>query len=277
MLLPSRCEELKLPDHVPHSSAAQDQAFDPFSHGKPPAHAPAPASRNHLLAALTPAELARLQPHLVCVRLVYGQGLHERGERIEHAYFVETGLVSTVADVDQSGDDTKAGMIETSMVGPEGFLGSAALLRHSAISYGRSFVQIAGIALRIPVPALQAAVQAIPALERRLLDALQITAAEVAQTVACNTRHAVPERLARWLLMAHDRAEGDELPLTQEVVAIMLGVRRPGVTIASAALERAGLIQQKRGRIIITDRKGLEAASCGCYARVRAFAAKVER
>ena len=266
-----------MPDHVPHSSAAQNQVSDPLPRGKIPAHAPAPASRNQLLAALTPVELAGLWPHLVRVQLVYGQVLYERGERIEHAYFVETGLISTVADIDQPGDDAKAGMIETSMVGPEGFLGSAALLRSGAIFYGRSFVQIAGTALRISAPTLQAAVQAMPALERRLLDAWQVTAAEVAQTVACNTRHALPKRLARWLLMVQDRTDEDELPLTQEVISIMLGVRRSGVTNAVTALERAGLIGHSRGRITITDRKGLEAASCGCYARVRAFAAKVER
>ena len=266
-----------MPYHVPSSSADQNHVYDPFPRGKTLAHAPAQASCNRLLVDLTPAEFAWLQPHFVRVQLVYGQVLYESGERIEHAYFIETGLVSTVADINQPGDGAEAGMIETSMVGSEGFLGSAALLHPGAISYGRSFVQVAGIALRIPVPALQAAVQAIPALNRRLLDALQVAAAEVAQTVACNTRHAMPKRLARWLLMAHDRTDGNELPLTQEVVAIMLGVRRPGVTNALTALEQAGLIRQSRGRITIVDRAGLEVASCGCHARVRAFAAEVER
>ena len=243
-----------------------------------PTRASVPEVHNQLLAALTPSEFARLRPHLTRVQLVRGQTLHESDECIEHAYFIETGLVSTAAMVDEPGEGAEARrMIEVGMVGPEGLVGLPALLHPRAISYERSFVQIEGVALRIPSPALRAAAQSMPVLERRLLDALQVAAAETAQIAACNTRHAVLGRLATRLLMAHDRADGNELPLTHEVLAVMLGVQRSGVTVAIGALEQVGLIRRSRSRIAVADRAGLEAASCGCYARVRAFAARVGR
>ena len=99
--------------------------------------------------------------------------------------------------------------------------------------------------------------------------------AMVAQTAACNSRHSVTERCSRWLLLAHDMVEGDELALTQEFLAIMLAVRRSGVTIALGSLRQAGLVRNGRGRIVVTDRPGLEAAACSCYARVQGFAASV--
>lgn len=237
----------------------------------------ASAVHNLLLAALSPSELAGLRPHLARVRLVCGQVLHESGQHIEHAYFIETGLVSMGANVDEPGNGIEPGMAEIGMVGPEGLVGLAALRHPGATSYGRSVVQIPGIALRIPMPALRVAARAVPALERVLLDVSQVVAVELAQTAACNSRHSLPKRLARWLLMAHDRAEGDELPLTQASLSIMLGVRRSGITVAANALEQSRLIQHSRGRISITDRAGLETASCACYARVRAFAAGVEQ
>ena len=241
------------------------------------ARLPSPATRNWTLAALSPTEFAWLRPHLTRVQLTGGQVLHGRGERIEHAYFVETGLVSMVADVDEFEGSAEPEMTEVGMIGPEGLVGLTALMHPGATSYVHSFVQIPGLALRISMPALRAAMHAMPALKRVLLDALQVAAAELAQTSACNSRHALPKRLARWLLMAQDRAQGDELPVTQASLSIMLGVQRPRVTVTAAALERIGLIRHSRGRISIADRAGLEAASCGCYARMRAFATRVER
>ena len=137
------------------------------------------AARNLLLAALSPSELAGLRPHLTRVRLVRGQVLHESGQPVEYAYFVETGLVSMGANVDEPGDGTELGMAEIGMVGPEGLVGLAALRHPGATSYGRSIVQIPGIALRIPMPALRAAAHAVPALERVLLDASQVAAVEL--------------------------------------------------------------------------------------------------
>lgn len=214
-----------------------------------------------------------MRPHLTRVRLVSAQILYEAGERIEHAYFVEQGVVSMVAEAD--GGDAELGMTEIGMIGRESLVGLPVLLQPDAISYGRTLVQIPGVALRIPSSTLRELAATIPALQDALYKALQILMSTMAQTAACNSRHALPERLARWLLIAHDRVEGDEMPLTQEFLSIMLGVRRSGVTVASAALEQAGLIRHNRGRITITDRNGLESASCGCYTKVQAFAKKL--
>jgi len=134
-------------------------------------------------------------------------------------------------------------------------------------------VQMPGTAYRIPVVALLASLEQTPTLQRLMLQAFEASIAQLSQTAACNSRHTVPERLARWLLMAHDRVDGDELPLTQEFLAIMLAVRRPGVTIAIGELQAAGLVRHSRGRIIICDRLGLEIATCICYDRVRKFVA----
>ena len=229
----------------------------------------ASAVHNLLLAALSPSELAGLRPHLARVRLVCGQVLHESGQHIEHAYFIETGLVSMGANVDEPGDGTELGMAEIGMVGPEGLVGLAALRHPGATSYGRSVVQIPGIALRIPMPALRVAARAVPALERVLLDASQVVAVELAQTAACNSRHSLPKRLARWLLMAHDRAEGDTFSVTHEFLAMMLGVRRAGVTVAAGALQKAGMIRYGGGRMTIADRTALEASTCECYGFAR--------
>jgi CRP-like cAMP-binding protein len=112
---------------------------------------------------------------------------------------------------------------------------------------------------------------ALPVLRRLLSNALQVLMAQVAQTAACNSQHSLVQRLARWLLMAYDRIDGDELTMTQEFLSIMLVVRRAGVTVASQALVETGAIRARRGRIIVCDRAALEAAACGCYGRVRAF------
>ena len=230
-----------------------------------------PLIRNEILKGLSREDYAPMRTHLTRVRLVQGQILHEAGERIEHAYFLEEGIVSMVAQVDDQGAPTGIGMTEIGMTGREGMVGLPVLLQADALSFSRSLVQLPGVALRIPAPALRDLVVRAPELRRRLYRALHILMSTISQTAACNSRHTLPERLARWLLIAHDRVEGDDLPLTQEFLSIMLGVRRSGVTVASAALERNGLLRHNRGRVTITDRDGLERASCNCYAQVRAF------
>ena len=232
-------------------------------------------ARNEVLRALRPGDFSLLRPHLSRVRLVQGQILHEAGERIEHAYFVEQGIVSMVSEADRAGPGATPGMTEVGMVGREGLVGLTVLLQADTIAYSRAIVQVAGTAFRIPAPILRRLAVEVPLLQQALFRALQVLMSTTAQTAACNSRHALPERLARWLLIAHDRVDGDELMLTQEFLSIMLGVRRSGVTVATAALERAGLIRHNRGRIVITDRGGLERAVCDCYARVRAFDANL--
>jgi CRP-like cAMP-binding protein len=225
---------------------------------------------NTLLSALPSAEMSRLHPMLTRVRWVNGQGLHEANERIEHVLFVEQGFASMVAQSD-GGDGVEVGLI-----GREGMVGYPVLLGEQAASYNQAVVQTPGGALRMSASALRGNLNAMPVLHRLLSEALQVYMAQVAQTAACNSQHSLSQRLARWLLLAHDRTDGDELALTQEFLGTMLAVRRAGVTTALGSLQAAGVIDQRRGRVIIRDRPGLEAAACSCYARVQAFTTMVE-
>ena len=227
-------------------------------------------SDNELLSMLPPAELTLLRPFLTSVRLVSGQTLYEAGERIEHVFFVQQGFVSMVAEADGNNPGTEVGL-----VGREGMVGLPVLLSSQAVSFNRAMVQMPGTAYRLPAQVLHDHAHALPVLRRLLSDALQVFMAQVAQTAACNSQHSLVQRLARWLLMAHDRVDGDELAITQDFLSIMLVVRRAGVTVASQALVETGAIRARRGRMIVCDRAALEAAACGCYGRVQAFAAVV--
>ncbi len=229
------------------------------------------SSGNILLYALPPAEMSRLHPMLTRVRWVNGQGLHEAGERIEHVFFVEQGFASMVAQSDDGGNGVEVGLI-----GREGMVGYPVLLGEQAASYNQAVVQTPGGALRMSASALRGNLDALPVLHRLLSEALQVYMAQVAQTAACNSQHSLSQRLARWLLLAHDRTDGDELALTQEFLGTMLAVRRAGVTTALGSLQAAGVVDQRRGRVVIRDRPGLEAAACTCYARVQAFTTMVE-
>jgi len=225
-----------------------------------------PTYANEILQALPADEVRRLRPHLTRIRLVNGATLYQAGDRIEDVFFVEQGFVSMVAAAD--GAESR---VEVGLIGREGLVGAVALISPGAVSYIQAMVQMPGAAHRVPAAALAASLEQAPTLRRLVLQAFEASMAQLAQTAACNSRHTVPQRLARWLLMAHDRMEGGELPLTQEFLAIMLAVRRPGVTIAVGELQMAGLIQHSRGRIVVCDRPGLEAAACVCYGRVRKF------
>ncbi len=229
-------------------------------------HAPA-FCKNELLSALPPVELSQLRPFLTRVPWINGQGLHEAGERIEQVFFVEQGLAAMMADT-ESGSSTEVGL-----VGREGLVGLPVLLSPAAASFHRAVVQMPGNALRMPAPALRSSLDALPVLRGLLFQALEAFMAQVAQTAACNSQHSLTQRLARWLLMAHDRSDGDNLALTQEFLSAMLAVRRSGVTVAMQALQAAGVVGQRRGHVIICDRPGLEAAACGCYGRVQGFTA----
>ena len=223
--------------------------------------------RNEILANLPHAEMSALRPHLTRVRLVNRQSLHEPGQIIEHVFFVEQGFVSMVAESGES----SGGRIEVGLTGRESMVGLTVMLEPHATSFNRMMVQLPGFAYRMPAEMLRKVAGSAPFLSQRLLRALQGALAQIAQTAACNSRHTLPERLARWLLMAHDRVDGDELVLTQEFLSIMLAVRRAGVTIAIGSLQTAGVMRHLRGRLTITDRPGLEAATCGCYSRLHAF------
>lgn len=238
--------------------------MDQFANLRPPTVADgAPRFCNRLLAALAPSGLEFLRPHLHGpVELAQGQTLHVRGHPIAEVYFPETGVASLTAG-------TLDGDVEVGLTGREGFVGAAILLDPGAVALHQAFVQIPGTAWRVPAPALCQAVEQSPVLREHLLRYVYFLMAQSGQTVACNTRHTVPQRLARWLLMVHDRVDGDLLALRQEAVSLMLGVRREGVSVAAGALQASGLIRQSRGRITVLDRRGLEEAACGCYCAVR--------
>ena len=216
--------------------------------------------RNHLLAALPPDVLARLLPGLRSVALTTPDVLYAPELPIEAAYFPETGVVSMVADLV---DGARA---EVGLVGREGMVGLPLVLSFETAS-NEAMVQCSGTALRIEADAFRQALDELPALRALLLRYSETMAVQVAQTAACNGHHDLQQRLARWLLMAHDRTIGDELPFTQEFLALMLCVHRPRVTFAARVLQTAGLIRYAAGTITVLDRPALEAA-CECYGAV---------
>ena len=228
------------------------------------------AYRNDILAALPPDEVALLRPHLIRGSLVNGQGLHEAGQRIDQVYFFEQGFASMVAVADGEGS-----AVEVGIVGRDGMLGLPVVLNPAALAFNRAMVQMPGLANRMAAARLFECLGSAPVLAALLRRSLEVHMAQVSQTAACNSRHGLSMRCARWLLIAHDRADGDELRLTQEFLSMMLAVRRSGVTVTLQSLQAAGLVRSGRGRILVCDRAGLERAACDCYGRVRTFAAAV--
>ena len=219
--------------------------------------------RNRILKQLSPAEHERLASELEHVTLNFKEPLHEQGKRVGHVYFVNSGVVSLVTQLDEGQ------AVETGTVGREGMVGLSAFLG-IPVSPARAFCQIPGDAFRLSVDALRGHVAGGASLGPILLRYTSAVMAMLAQGAACNRSHSVEERMCRWLLMTRDRVDSDEFPLTQEFLAQMLGVRRPTVSLAGTSLQRAGLIKYSRGRITILDRGGLEESSCECYAMVQA-------
>ena len=222
-----------------------------------------PGPRNHLLAALPPGDLAWLRPRLEPVEFDNRTILHAPGEPLTAVHFPETGWVSMLATL-ESGDSAEVGL-----VGREGMVGLPLLLGADTSPF-EAMVQSGEVtALRLPADAFQTALERSVALRTLLLRYALFFSVQVAQTAACNGRHQIEQRLARWMLMAHDRSDGASFPMTHEFLSMMLGVRRAGVTVAAGALQRAGLIRYERGRMTVTDRPGLEAGACECYDQVR--------
>lgn len=224
---------------------------------------PRPKSKdlNHILAALPPGEYRRVATKLEDVRFHKGQPLHEPDGPISHVYFPRTGIVSIVTRM------TEGGTIEVATIGNEGIVGLSAYLGNGRSSM-EAFVQVSGDAVRMTSGAFRHEIQTgtLGNLIRRYSQAF---VTQIGQTAACNRVHPVAERCARWLLMLADRVPGNEFSLTQEFLAEMLGVRRATVTVAAGLLRRPGLIDYRRGRIRILDRKGLERAACECYRLIR--------
>jgi CRP-like cAMP-binding protein len=220
------------------------------------------AVRNRLLAALPPGDFAALAPALRPVETDLRQVLHEPGQTIRSVLFPERGMVSHVLPL----EDGHA--VEVGLVGREGVVGLPALFGAERATT-EAMVQMAGPALSARTADLRAAFDRGAELRALLLRYTQAFHVQVAQTAACNARHTVDARLARWLLMAHDRAETDEFPMTHEFLALMLTARRPGVSVAASVLRKAGVIRYTYGHVTVLDRAGLEEASCECYGAVR--------
>ncbi|MDE2148194.1 MAG: Crp/Fnr family transcriptional regulator [Burkholderiales bacterium] len=219
-------------------------------------------SQNGLLAALPAVVLARWQPQLEAVKLALGQSLYEPGRTMSHVYFPTSAIVSLLY-VTESGASA-----EIAVVGREGLVGIALFMGGDSTP-NRADVQSAGTAWRLPAALLKAEFGSSPPLTRLLLRYTQALITQMAQTAVCNRHHTVDQQLCRWLLMSLDRLQGNELVMTHELIANMLGVRREGVTEAAFKLQRDGLIRYARGHITVLDRPRLEHRSCECYPVVR--------
>ncbi len=218
--------------------------------------------RNRLLASLPSDVLAQLLPKLSPVALAMRQTLYNPDAAIEAVYFPEAGMVSLVSNLN---DGMQA---EVGLVGRESMLGTP-LLSGVDSSFVEAMVQMPGTALRMGIAEFRQELEANAPFRVVLLRYSEALQAQIMQTAACNGRHELEQRLARWLLMAHDRADWEELPLTQEFMAMMIGVHRPSITVTAGILQRAGLIRYSGGRVTVLDRSSLEAASCECYGAVR--------
>jgi CRP-like cAMP-binding protein len=218
--------------------------------------------RNHILAALPPTDYRRVASKLEPAAFSKRQPLHERDKPISHVYFPRTGVASIVARM------SEGGTIEVATIGNEGVVGLSAYLGNGRSSM-EVFVQIPGEAVRMSSSVFRQELRTGTALRDVIRRYAQALITQIGQSAACNRAHSTVERCARWLLTTHDRVPGDEYSLTQEFLGEMLGVRRAGVTVAAGQLKRRHLIDYRRGRIRILDRKGLEKAACECYALIR--------
>jgi CRP-like cAMP-binding protein len=213
---------------------------------------------NEILLGLPPKERQMLFSKLELVRLKVDHVLHEPGDTLKSAYFCNAGLISILSVF----PDGKC--VEVGLVGKEGFVGLP-LVAGFRSSPTRAVAQIEGSAFRVDSGTLMVVLRQCPNLERQLQQVSQIMAMQVTQIAACNRHHEVDERLARWLLMSADRIGSDSVPLTQDLLAQMLGTRRSSVTVAAGILQKAGLISQTRGTVKIINRRKLEEAACECY------------
>jgi CRP-like cAMP-binding protein len=218
--------------------------------------------QNHLLAALPAATFERLRPHLKLVALPLGEALSESGVVLRHVYFPTNSIVSLLYVME---DGASA---EIAVVGNEGVIGIS-LFMGGETTPSRAVVQSAGYAYQLAGRVLKEAFSQAGAMQHVLLRYTQALLTQMAQTAVCNRHHSLDQQLCRWLLLSLDRLDSNELVMTQELIANMLGVRREGVTEAAGKLQEAGLIHYSRGRIVVIDRPGLEARTCECYAVVR--------
>ena len=218
--------------------------------------------RNQLLAALPDAEWKRWQGELELVDMPLGEALYESGVAMNHVYFPIDAIVSLLYVLEDGGS------AEIAVVGNEGVVGIAIVMGGESTT-SRAVVQSAGKGWRMRAQVIKAEFARSGPVLHLLLRYIQALITQMAQTAVCNRHHSLDQQLCRWLLLSMDRLQGDELVMTQELIANMLGVRREGVTEAALKLQRAGLIRYTRGHITVLDRKGLEQRTCECYAVVR--------
>lgn len=219
-------------------------------------------SQNHLLAALPTAEFEPLAAHLELVQLPLGEMLYEPGGQLKHAYFPTTAIVSLHYIMESGASSEFAG------VGNEGVVGIS-LFMGGDTTPSSAVVQTAGHAYRLESRKLLEEFNRAGLLQRLLLRYTQALITQMSQTAACNRHHSVEQQLCRWLLLTLDRLPSNELVMTQELIANMLGVRREGITEAAGKLQHAGVISYRRGHIAVLERAGLEARVCECYAVVK--------
>jgi len=223
---------------------------------------PPSPSQNHLLAALPTAEFEAMAADLELVLLPLGEMLYEPGGQMRHAYFPTSAIVSLHYVMESGASAESAG------VGNEGVVGVSLFMGGDTTS-SSAVVQTAGHAYRLESNRLLEEFQRAGLMQGLLLRYTQALMTQMSQTAACNRHHTVEQQLCRWLLLTLDRMQANELTMTQELIANMLGVRREGITEAAGNLQRAGFISYRRGHIAVLDRSGLEARVCECYGVVK--------
>ncbi len=219
---------------------------------------PSALQQNQLLASLPPADLARLSEKADAAPMPLGRVLYESGDKMRHLYFPTTSIVSLLYVME---DGSSA---EIAIVGNEGVVGIS-LFMGGESTPSRALVQSAGQAFRVPSQILQTEFRRGGPLQHVLLRYTQALITQMSQTAVCNRHHSVEQQLCRWLLMSLDRLASNELVMTQKLIANMLGVRREGVTESAGKLQKLGLIDYSRGRIVVLDRPALEKHACECY------------
>ena len=219
-------------------------------------------TENHLLAALPHAEWQRWLPELERVEMPLGQVLYESGGTLSHVYFPTTAIVSLLYVMENGAS------AEIAVVGNEGIVGISLFMGGDSTS-SRAVVQSAGLGLRLRAQIMKDDFNRAGPVLHLLLRYTQALITQMAQTAVCNRHHSLDQQLCRWLLLSLDRLKGNELAMTQELIANMLGVRREGVTEGALKLQQAGLIRYARGHISVLDRDGLEKRTCECYAVVK--------
>ena len=250
---------------APFAPADPTWNFDMATHTSFMATADASARsplKNHILAALPAAEWQRWSPQLEWVNMPLGQVVYESGSTLEHVYFPTTAIVSLLYVMENGAS------AEIAVVGNEGIVGIS-LFMGGESTPSRAVVQSAGQGYRLLAKDIKNEFNRAGPAMHVLLRYTQALITQMAQTAVCNRHHSLDQQLCRWLLLSLDRLQGNELVMTQELIANMLGVRREGVTESALKLQQAGLIKYARGHISVLDRKGLEARTCECYAVVK--------